>query len=278
MTNEKLNRVINIGNEKLVLTVDEPDAERYLGDVLITPPFGITAKKMFTLSYFLVRNGFRVFSLDFRNHVGESFGEISDARLSKQVEDILEVLLVTDIEIIVSLSLSARAALRACAMCERSLHGVFIAPVVDVRSTLHAVNGQDVFDIIQSGEPGLDMLGYYVKNTFIEDCIRYKFENCQDTIKDFSSIKGQITVIAGDSDPWVSFKSIQDVLDSISIPSKNTKLISIKAASHKIDRNPAVASTYFEAASRECLNLLGRYSTPVEVPNFRDIVRDANNR
>ena len=274
---EKVCKSIVLANDKeLVYTIDEPVGKKCIGDILLTPAFGVTAKRMLALSYFLTQNNFRVFRVDFRNHVGDSSGEIADARLSLQVEDILTMVNELGCRTIVSLSLSSRTVLRVCASSRKKLNAVFIAPVVNVRSTLECAGEEDLFGLYFDGHTGVEVLGYYIKNDFVKDCLDHNFQNCEDALKDLSSIKGTLTFIAGKSDPWVAFEEVEMLVNKAAKLGKDARLIPIEAASHKIDRNPAVALTYFEATTRECLRISGLDPDTIVIPNFRDIIQVAS--
>lgn len=265
---------IKVRDQKIVVAVDEPQCEKILGDIIVTPPFGVTAKRMFSLSYFLTQNGFRVYRPDFRCHLGSSSGEITDARLSTQVDDILAVIKETNCSLVVALSLSTRAALRARRLCQKPISLVLVTPVVSIRSTLEAASGEDIFEGVINGRiRGTDILGNYVKNDFVKDCINSGFETWEDTLEDIISSDGHTTFIAGDRDPWVSFEMVQKVVQESLKTGVYIHLISMQAASHKINRNPAVANAYFEATTRDCLRIVGSNTTSVKIPDFKDIIK-----
>lgn len=269
-------KTIKIDSENLILTIDEPRSSFCLGGIILTPAFGVAAKRIFPLSYFLTLNGFRVFRIDFRNHVGLSSGEIIDAKISTQVEDILAAVHSLDCHFIVSLSLSVRAAIRACALITKPIKAVFIVPVVDVRYTLKGANGgTDLFEVYYTkpNQEGADVLGYYVKRELIKDCLEFNLDSWRDTAKDIALFKGPASFIAGNQDPWVNFEHVKKAAQNYQ---KDINIISVEAASHKIDRNPKVALTYFEYATRECLRLVGRKTDYIITPSFREIIKAAN--
>ncbi|BDS11598.1 alpha/beta hydrolase family protein [Aureispira anguillae] len=268
--------IIEVNGEVISLTVDKPNEGDCKGSVLITPAFGITAKRIFSLSYFLTQNGFKVYRMDFRNHVGESSGKISDSSLSKQVEDVISAVNFTKCNVIVSMSLSARATLRALGALDKELNTVFIAPVVDVRHTLTEASDENVFEAYFAGNPSAEVLGYSINASFIEDCIKNNFETFETTLDDVKGIKGKLSFIAGTSDPWVSFNQVKKAISFAKNLEKEVQLIPVESASHKIDRNPKVALAYFEFATRECLKLMNEDGDDLVVPDFREIIQAAN--
>lgn len=268
---------IPIGDDVIVVAVDEPQGEECLGDILLVPAFGVAAKGMFPFSYFLTRNGFRVYRVDFRNHVGASSGEIVAASLSLQVEDILAVVKATNCSMVVAVSLSSRVALRALARHPEPLTSVLVIPVVDVRSTLKVVIGTDHFDrFVERAVPYDDILGNRVERGFIQDCIDSSFESWSDAAADLSASRARASLIAGNRDPWVAVEDVERVVGAAREAGVDVTLHLVEAASHKLDRNPAVAAVYFETATKECLRLVGADPDSLQLPDFREIVQAAS--
>lgn len=268
---------IKAGKENIVVMIYDTFSENYVGDVILTPAYGITARSMFSFAYYLAANGYRVYCLDYRNHVGKSTGDIMYCKLSTQVEDVLAVLEATKCNKIVSLSLSCRSTIKACAEYNGSVDLVLVTPVVNTAKTVFAASGVDYFTIVDDTSDltqKANILGNVVQYNFVQDAVQNKMDSLNSTIEDLAKIKGNLTCIAGDLDPWVDINDVKYVLGAVKTDMLTIKLNTIHAAAHKINRNPVVAGKYYEESTRECLNMSNVDSTNIIIPNMKEIIRD----
>ena len=268
---------IKISEDILSVMIYEACSETYIGEVILTPAYGITARSMFSFAYYLAGNGFKVYCPDYRYHVGKSTGNIEQCKLLTQAEDLLAVINATNCKTIVSLSLSVRSTVRACAMLAEPVNLVLVTPVVNTAKTVFVASGIDYFTIITEEsdltEKGL-ILGNYVEYAFVREAVEHNMENTESTIKDLLDINGKVVCIAGDNDPWVDYNDIKYVVDEVNKSGKDIHMLTINAAAHKINRNPVVAGKYFEMATGVCMKMLGMEDTKVIVPNLKEIIRD----
>lgn len=275
INHEEMN--IKVGGDTLSIMIYESYSENYSGEVILTPAYGITARSMFSFAYYLAGNGFKVYCPDYRYHVGKSTGNMEQCKLSTQVEDLLAVIRTTNCKTIVSLSLSVRSTIRACAMLIEQVNLILVTPVVNTAKTVFLASDIDYFGNLAEGlglpEKEL-ILGNLIESAFVIDAVENNMETTDSTIKDLLDIKGNIVCIAGDNDPWVDYNEVKYVVNEVSKSGKDIKLLTINAAAHKINRNPVVAGKYFEMATGACMNLLGLESNKVIVPNFKEIIRD----
>ncbi|MDI7174952.1 alpha/beta fold hydrolase [Leptospira santarosai] len=253
--------------------VDEPASPNFRGEVLLCPAFGATAHGMFPFAFMLAVNGFRVFRVDFRNHVGSSQGTIEDATLHQQAEDIEAVLKQLPGAYIVSLSLSAPPAIRAMKNTDFTRGAVLVTPVVNVRSTCSIVHGEDYLTMSDEKCPDIiKWLGHQVRRSFAISCREHSFLHVSDTISDLEAVHAPLIFLAGDADPWVNFSEVETVYEAYQASGKKSSLIAIPAASHRLDRSPVVASRYMESMVRGVLTLVGDNSEPI-FPTFDETLR-----
>lgn len=235
---------------RIVCTIDSPSPGESRGTVVLTPVFGATAHSMFIFAHALTTNGFRVVRMDFRDHVGLSDGEIIKATMTKQVEDIETVLRRFDDAILVSMSLSARAAFRALNRGSRVRSAVFVTPVVDTAYTLAAALDADYLNMDYDDiAPTVEVFSHDVERYFVKNCHEAEFVTTADTIKDLASVTTPMSFVVGDADPWVLPEHISETIQALGWG--HDRLAVIEAASHKLNRNPVVVRRYITA-------LLGR--------------------
>jgi pimeloyl-ACP methyl ester carboxylesterase len=260
------------GDGELALTVDEPLGP-CAGDVVLVPPFGMSAERMFPAAYLLTLNGFRVLRFDPRDHPGESTGNIETFRLSRLAEDTRVVLGEAGGALVVAISLSARGVVRALVDRDDVRAAVLLTPVVSVRYTLHQVFGYDLFERLYDGQglpPLVRVLGYDVQTEFVRDCMEAGMEDVRDALSDLHRVRAPVTFVAGDADPWVHIGDVQAVAGAAARGQVNTRVV--QAASHQLYRNPVLAMMYLQEAARECLRAVGGDPASVRVPPFAELV------
>ena len=64
---------VKIGNDNVVVMIYDAFCNTYVGEVILTPAYGITARSMFSFTYYLAANGYKVYCPDYRNHVGKKY-------------------------------------------------------------------------------------------------------------------------------------------------------------------------------------------------------------
>jgi pimeloyl-ACP methyl ester carboxylesterase len=260
--------------ETVEAIVDEARTPIVHGDVVLGPVFGATAHSMFPFAYALACNGFRVSRVDFRYHVGMSSGTIEHTHMSRMAEDLTAVCRATPGSILVGVSLSARAAMRTLASTSATRAAVLMIPVVDVRSTLTEVIGTDhLGSAVEDIPEHVMVLDYLVHRDFVVDLRRQRMVGLGDAVTDLISATVPVSFIAGDADPWVAPSDVRHVVDACRDAGVDNAFIVIPAATHRLNRNPAVAVRYIDAVTRECLRLAGADPDAVVMPTFDETVR-----
>lgn len=261
-------------SDGLVCILDEPVGAEPIGDVVLAPAFGVTADAMFPFAYNLARNGFRVHRVEFSDHVGQSPGDIENATLSRQALDIEDVVAATTQPILVALSLSCRPALRVLSRSSSIRGAVLVTPVVDVRSTLDAVVGEDYLSVPRCEMPdSLDVLAYTVNRSFGLDALDEGFSDLDGSLEEAAGAKCPVHFIAGDADDWVDIGSVEKVAQMARTAGVDARLTRIPAAMHRINRNPAIAVRYIEASVRACRELAGLDPASAHISTFNEMLR-----
>lgn len=254
------------------LLVSTPTTDQHRGDVILAPVFGGTAQSMFSFAHTLTLNGFRVIRLDFRDHVGLSDGNIADTRLSMQVEDVKVVTEAFPGAILMAVSLSCRPAVRAVADGAPISGVVLVTPVLHLQHTLHQVTGIDYFGVGRDDlSPLVTVIDYDVRDQFIYDSENHRLVDLPTALNELRDLTVPVRMIAGDADPWVSVEETRHVHDDLIGQGHDSMLTVVAAASHRLNRNPAVAMSYMEESVRSCLSIV-RYDDEPVVPSFDDLL------
>jgi pimeloyl-ACP methyl ester carboxylesterase len=272
MNDERIRLEVDGG--EVVLTIDAPEREE-IGHVVLVPPFGMSAQRLFPAAYLLASNGLRVFRFDPRDHPGDSTGTIETFKMSGLVRDLSAVLDHTRGGIVMAISLSARSVLRALAGRSDVPAAVLLTPVVNVRYTLTQVFGYDLFQRIYAGEglpPRLRVVGYDVSTEFVQDCIDSGLVGVDDAARDVAASAARTIFIAGDADPWVAIDDVRQVVRHAGEHGARAELAIIQAASHQLYRNPVLAMSYLQTATSECLRVAGADPAAAVFPPFAQIV------
>jgi pimeloyl-ACP methyl ester carboxylesterase len=268
---------LTIGSDKLVVTVDHPAGEE-CGTILIVPPFGMSAERLFATAYLMTMNGLKVYRFDPRNHPGRSTGSIEAFRLSELAIDIGAVLDLCPGAVVLGISLSSRAVMRALALRDDWRAVVLITPVVDLQYTLGEVMGVDLVRIVRNGEEFPDrnlVLGYEVDKVFVNDSIEHSLVEPSDTVADVFRCRHPMVFIAGTDDPWVRMEDVRSVASQAARAGHAVEVIAIQAATHQLYRNPVLATAYFNCAVRQCLRVAGRDPDTIIEPSFAQIIAAA---
>ena len=260
------------------LLVDEPTTDEHLGDVVVAPVFGGTARSMFPFAHALNQHGFRTVRVDFRHHVGTGSGDIAGTRLSAQAEDVEAALEVYPGALLVAVSLATRPAVRALSRGADARGVVLVTPVLDVTATLREVIGADYLDVdFASTPPQLDVLGYDVRDSFVHDARAHRLHEVDVAVAELAGSDVPVRLVAGDTDPWVDVVVVRDAAARLADDGRDVRLVEVAAATHRLNRNPVVARRYVEETVRACLDLVGS-DRPVDVPSFDALVRASSRR
>jgi len=216
------------------------------GRVLIVPPFGVPAEVLGIVADDLANRGFEAITLDVRNHVGRGSGLMLDYRLSAVAEDCEAAIVRYRPTAVLGLSLGARALLRATSRLYASPTTVLMIPVVDLRSTLQAVIGEDV--LTREKAPAVQrVLGRKVRtSSFIDDALLHDFFSPVGTQRDLLEHNGPVTLLPADQDPWIDLATVARVADGAGVD-----VVPVPCDQHELHKHPEMAMRMIGAAIDE---------------------------
>ena len=248
--------------------------ERTIGDVLVIPPFGMSAHDLFSLIWALRRNHFRVFCLEGRDTEGAGSGVIYDYALSTVTEDIVRSVEFLNFEfdskpLLVGVSLSARAIAKVGSRVGAT-GSVLLTPVVDTGYTLKNVISMDLFGAPEPLPESATVLGKVVSTNFVVDAKQKGFSDLKSFEYDVRAIESSYpcSFVAGDEDPWVRFEDVEEMVAL----GENFRLLKMQSISHELNRNPRVAMKYVEILIHECALHFGFEEKKVIVPSLREMI------
>ena len=228
------------------------------GRCLLVPPFGVPASALELLASALDAEGCESLRLDPRNHVGAGTGEITDFRLSEFADDCRRAVEHYDPDVVVAISMGARATIRALSSTAFAPRAVLLIPVVDVRATLDAILGRDWFAVEEPELPALmPVLGSLVDATaFRRDCEANDLVSAEATRRELARIGPRATLLPGDEDPWVALEAVEGVVGSID-RSWRPALRSVVCDRHDLHLDPDLALRLMGVVLDEVRDRLG---------------------
>lgn len=225
--------------------------------VILAPRYGETKKNNLQISYFLAANGFKVLRFDQSNHIGESDGTMDQFTLENAAEDIICIvdyverhLSPTEI-ILLTLSLSSRCGMRACAKDSRIARYISIVGMVDMDSTLQAIYKRDFFGELTSGAEWrmVDILGFEIDGAHFHDSlVQSRMKDLQGTLQDAAQIKIPVLHLFAERDIWVRRHDVSTVINNCA----QGKLVSIPDVGHEINENPEAVRFVFGQVLQFC--------------------------
>lgn len=255
--------------------------------IIIPSAHGETKKNNLFLSYFLATNGFDVIRYDHTNHVGESDGDIFDVTLDSMKDDLESVIKFTNDKYknfkigIIAPSLTARVAMRVVAENDRIDFLICLFGVVNIRSTLEAVYGEDVIGNIFLGNyknnATFNIMGFESSFAYPNSAIKGDYYSLESTHRDVVRIKCPMFFFSGTKDVWVR---IEEVKSLINIESKNNKeLFVVNNAMHILYENPSIAKEVVKKITSVCLRCFLDVSVGLEhikSPNMKQLIRQSS--
>lgn len=237
--------------------------------VVISPGYGETKRDYISTAYYLVSNGFSVLRYDCLNHLGESDGDIINFKLSDVEESMLAALEYVQSEFsvknmgMVASSLSGRVAFKIAPKNKKIAYIVALTSVFSLKDTLISLYKEDLLAEYKKGKRwgALDMLGFEVKDDFLEEAIKNKYEDLQSTVKDIKKIDIPICYLTAGNDVWVRYEDAE--LMQRSSTNKTSKVIKIPGALHQIQENPKLAKIAILRMVETCLQYDGMTKTAI---------------
>lgn len=271
--------------------------------VVIPTQFEKTIRTNAFLMATFIQNGINVVRFDFRNHIGESSGDIQNYRLSDNIEDLRAVFenlpefgFAHSQSIgLVGTSLANRTSLRFLAGLNAprvQWYGSFLG-VVNVESTIGSVMDADVIGDKRKQPQVVQGLKKAVKyeisaDSFAQDCLEHQLGDLQGTKDDLKGIDGTpVAIVLSEQDNWVSYP------EAVSVYSDYRNVVHrfvLPNGGHLLDKNLVSARESILALVRSATQVLGvdkvdetKIQVPLTVPelislNQRERLREAKTR
>ena len=213
------------------------------GRVLILPPFGLPAEFLGLIADRLTKENYESILLDTRDSNGAGSGDIENFLLSTVVEDCKAAIEKYEPDVVVAMSLGARAAARAIAESDQSPRSVFLLPVVEFRATLQQVLGRDLFaEPLASPAHTTHVLGFDIRTEpFVSDCVNTKIL-CADSMRtDLEGHGGEVMLLPGTNDPWIDHQTVTNVFHQVATHQPKLRMQSLACEQHELHKNPKMA-------------------------------------
>ena len=213
------------------------------GSVLILPPFGVPASALGLVADLVVAEGYEAVLLDPRNSTGSGSGDIGGFCLSELVEDCRVAIEHYSPDVVVAVSLSARAAARALAETPNPPRSVFLLPVVDLRSTLTTVLERDWFVVPDELiPPSVNVLGFDIRSEpFVSDTVGLEILSTESMQRDLEAIGAPVTLLPGTRDPWIEHATVTQIFDAVGSNDPSLRMRSLACDEHELHKHPALA-------------------------------------
>lgn len=248
--------------------------------VIISHGYGETKRDYISTSYYLVSNGFAVIRYDCLNHLGGSDGDIINFTLKDMEVSLLGAINYAKKEFkvqgcgVIASSISSRVALKMATKTEAIEYIIALTTIVNLRDSLLSVYKEDLVDEYKKGKRwgALDILGFELRDDFLQYIIENEYEDLNSTLKDMKKIKAPVCYLAASDDAWVKYEDVRKTHDA-TVDSRR-KLITISHALHQIQENPRLAQLAILKIVESCLEYTGRKKSMSNLskPSIRDIV------
>ncbi|MGJ8652228.1 MAG: methyltransferase domain-containing protein [Opitutaceae bacterium] len=239
--------------------------------VILAPRYGETKKNSLKLAYMLAANGFKVLRFDQTNHVGESDGTIDQFTLSGAVSDIVGAVRYADgffepaEVVLLTVSLSARCGLRACAIEPTISRFVSLVGTVNMDRTLQAIYRRDIFGEFVDGAEwkSIDILGFEIDAAnFHGSAVESAMEDLAGSIVDATQTQIPALYLHAERDRWVDLEEVEQVVSVL----RKGRLFMIPDVAHEVNENPASARLAFEEIIRFCAHGLDKRIDVIQQP------------
>ncbi len=218
--------------------------------IVLAPRYGETKKNNLQLAYLLTANGFKVLRFDQTNHIGDSDGSMDQFTLEGVGHDITCVVDYVDRYfeptevILMTLSLSARCGLRACAQDARISRFVSLVGMVNMDRTLKAIYNRDFFGELASGATWtkVDILGFEIDGArFYKSLISSNMLDLAGAVEDAKQVQVPALHLCAENDLWVAKEDVDTVMAECSQGSVEL----VNNVGHEVNENPQAVQQAF---------------------------------
>lgn len=214
------------------------------GNVVIVPPYAMSAHGYFLFQDYLTWNGFTVYRFDGINNVGLSSGEVINYTLGQAWRDlgyVIEAFFPTsssDSLVLLSQSLSFPIAVRRARRDERVKAVVSLLGAVSVRDTVERVlksSLEPYFSDLPDAAPRQRIFGHEVNAMqFVASMIDEGYVDANDVYADVNMLTQPLYLVSSEADEYVDFR---DVLALRSDAEKNGAFVALADMGHMIGRS-----------------------------------------
>ncbi|MEO0508762.1 MAG: methyltransferase domain-containing protein [Verrucomicrobiota bacterium] len=260
---------------QIVAYIDEGPKEDWNGKfILLAPRYGESKKNNLQLSYVLASNHFKVMRFDHTNHIGESDGTMEWFTIHGAAEDIIACANHLDMyyepkEIaLVSLSLSCRSGLRACARGCPISRFVSVVGMVDLGKTLNAIYDRDMLKAYSEEKwERVDILGFDINGAnFYDSLFRENLQDLSGAIEDAKKTSVPLLHLHAENDKWVDSNDVEELISHC--PKGQLEFVS--GVAHEINEN---RDAFANVIARIIAFCAGVESGPVRQPEKRCLMK-----
>ena len=273
----------NREGKRIIGFLDRPRAASGEEPFIVMPPgYGETKRDALSISYYLVKNGFRVVRYDATDHLGESEGDITTTTMPKLKLDLLSTLDYVEgtfgvrrVGVIAS-SLAERMAIKAAAEDSRIVFLLGVVGVVNLQDTLQSIYREDIIGDVSQGriKDFYDVLGFDIDKEYPISAIREQYHDLQTTVNDMRKVRIPVVFLVAKHDAWVRLEDVRLVVESSAGSPRDLHLI--PEAMHQLFENPRAAKVAVKQAVVSATKYLYGKSLDlgdVAEPNLRELAR-----
>lgn len=269
-------RTLAIADGTVVVYDRSPDRPPR-GAALVVPPFGMASRDLLAVELALVASGVRSLRLDGRDSAGSGSGVMRNYALATVAADIGAAIgaFSRDGEplVLMPFSLATRPALEVLAAGADVAGAVLVTPVVNVARTVGAVLEHDWFSEPPERLPDeMRVLGKRMPSSFVTDTIATGMHDLATSAATVARCAVPIVWVCGNDDPWVD----RDDISAVTAGSEDSRVVTLAATTHELNRNPRVAMSFIEHAVASVVGLAsGQPPTTVLVPTLAEVIEAA---
>jgi acyl transferase len=226
---------------EIVVFVNSPAGESR-GNVVIVPPYAMSAHGYYLFQDYLTYNGFTVYRYDGIDSVGLSTGEIYDYTLGqshRDLENVIDALFDENSSFMLfSQSLSFPVAVRQAGADPRVQAVLGVLGVTSVRETLALILGIDMGPYL-ARDPSMPrvqrIFGHNVDAIhFVASMLDNQYVDEADTMRDVAALNCPLYLAASRSDEYVPYSSVVPLQR---IAERHGVFVSLTGTSHMIGRS-----------------------------------------
>jgi hypothetical protein len=274
--------VATAAGERVEIWRCAPSGVPDLGAVALLPGFCRSMRHMAPVTAYLAARGFTVYRCDFVDHVGLSQGAVEAFTMSgaaRSLTALLEAMAERepgDSFCVAAASLSMRIATRVAAEGPRVAGVVGIVGVVDARSTLRRVFGEDYAALPLErlhGEHSVFEDKRIEGHRFMSDFHAAGWGSLESTIADIRGLEIPIANFCAGDDEWVDLADVREAFDRGAGGPR--RIFELPYGEHEFSLNPVAARTLLRGVTEQTAAICGGPAEAPAEPDFHDLASQA---